>query len=201
MSDDYDYKQAGYDNFLRRSIDNSGQETLNTPLPAHSMPKVTNQQISESTGNVLNLGKVKINGVTGEVISNNETAISETINRIYPVGSIYISTLASNPADLLGIGKWETFGAGKTFIGVDKNDTEFDTVEETGGTKTHTLTTAEMPAHVHGGTYTSIETGVTPGATAQAIIGTGANTGSAGSGGAHNNLQPYITVYIWKRIK
>jgi microcystin-dependent protein len=70
-------------------------------------------------------------------------------------------------------------------------------VEETGGAKTHTLTTPEIPAHTHSLGYVdalnaggSVGTRAFPGA---------ANTGSAGGGGAHNNLQPYIVVYMWKR--
>ena len=65
----------------------------------------------------------------------------------YPVGSIYINaSVATNPATLLGFGTWAAFGAGRVMVGLDAGQTEFDTAEETGGAKTHTLTTGELPA-------------------------------------------------------
>jgi microcystin-dependent protein len=84
---------------------------------------------------------------------------------------------------------------GRTLVGQDSGQTEFDTIGETGGAKTHTLTTAEMPSHSHGLTqaYT------TPGGTGIAGIvytATSALTGPAGGGGSHNNLQPYA-VGLW----
>jgi hypothetical protein len=122
----------------------------------------------------------------------------------FPVGSVFISVVSTNPATLLGYGTWAAFGAGRTLVGLDAGQTEFDAVEETGGAKTHTLTAAEMPAHVHDEYLNSATTG--------GLIGQGArdtstntaslldyDTGSAGGGGAHNNLQPYIVVYMWKR--
>src|SRR3546814_10075624 len=44
---------------------------------------------------------------------------------------------------------WSAFGAGRVLVGLDSLDTDFDTVEETGGEKTHVLTEAEMPVHDH----------------------------------------------------
>jgi len=124
------------------------------------------------------------------------------LQKIYPVGGIYISTLSKNPSELLGFGTWEAFAAGRVLVGIDSTQTEFDVGGETGGAKTHTLTISEMPAHYHtaniykgagegsaqrfSGSYTATLTGT-------------ANIGSTGGGGAHNNLQPYIVVYIWKR--
>ena len=77
---------------------------------------------------------------------------------IYPVGSLYISTLSTNPATLLGFGTWGVFGAGKVLVSLDSGDTDFDTSEETGGAKTKTIATANLPnistgagtAHNHG---------------------------------------------------
>jgi len=117
----------------------------------------------------------------------------------WPVGSIYTSVTSANPSTLFG-GNWEAFGAGKVLLGIDASDTDFDTVEETGGHKTHTLSVSEMPAHSH--TYT-LENAAGTGSTGS---GNGAssfstpNTSTAGSGAAHNNVQPYIVVYMFKRI-
>ena len=53
-----------------------------------------------------------------------------------PVGSIYVSVSATNPAVTLGYGSWQSFGSGRVLVGVDTGDVDFDTVEETGGSKT-----------------------------------------------------------------
>jgi len=75
-------------------------------------------------------------------------------------------------------------------------DTEFDVMGETGGENTHTLTEAELAAHTHAGYNPPSGTVCTTGTSAYASAG---NTESTGGGGAHNNLQPYITInYIIK---
>ena len=74
------------------------------------------------------------------------------LETIYPVGSIYTNAgVATNPGTLLGFGTWTAFGAGRVIVGVDSTDTDFDTVRETGGSKTdsHALTIAELPSHTH----------------------------------------------------
>lgn len=118
-----------------------------------------------------------------------------------PIGSVFIAVVATNPNTLLGYGTWAAFGTGRTLVGIDAGQAEFDVVEETGGAKTHTLTTTEMPAHTHtynaaAASVNNVPSGTTYGMT---VYNPGQVTGSAGSGGAHNNLQPYIVVYMWKR--
>lgn len=127
-----------------------------------------------------------------------------TLANIYPVGSIYINaSVSTNPGTLLGFGTWVAFGAGRVMVGIDAGQTEFDTAEETGGAKTHTLTTSEIPSHTH--TYDGIDNTLP---NAQDYDNTGGNgiwyglnqtSGATGGGQAHNNLQPYIVVYMWKR--
>ena len=154
----------------------------------------------------------------------------------HPVGSLEINTSGINPSEYLG-GEWESFGSGRTLVGVDSNDSDFDTVEEIGGEKTHTLTTNEIPAHTHGskslvGTWANWGegsgqvsrtangykvTGIVSAVGDNNQYGWGTTTGrdndntslkidathehnSVGGSQAHNNLQPYITVYFWKRI-
>lgn len=179
----------------------------------------------------------------------------------YPVGSIYMSANNVNPGTLFG-GTWTSWGAGRVPVGVDTSDSDFNTVEKTGGASTHTLSSGEMPSHAHGlnshthtipahshglnnhthsvpnHTHTLTETGssgiillasdgtgvsvpqlssgtiktnssgaCTTGAASgntenSSVLTSGAasgNTASTGSGSAHNNLQPYITCYMWKR--
>lgn len=139
----------------------------------------------------------------------------------YPVGSIYTNAaVATNPATLLGFGTWTAFGAGRVMVGLNSGDTDFDTVEETGGAKTHTLTEAELPAHTHGSagahTHTTayadgdaggIGTTTLTGSTnthvdndTKTSSSSGAHThASVGSDTAHTIVQPYIVVYMWKR--
>ena len=145
--------------------------------------------------------------VTAAISAATPTA-AEVNAHAYPVGSIYTSISSTNPATLLGVGTWVAFGAGRTLVGFDSTQTEFDTVEEVGGSKTHTLTESELPSHTHN-TLSSYQTQVEVIGSSTVTIteadrsGDGADvdiaTSSTGSGSAHNNLQPYITVYFWKR--
>ena len=133
------------------------------------------------------------------------------IPEAFPVGSVFISVVATNPASLLGYGTWSAFAAGRVLVGLDSGDTDFDTVEETGGAKTHTLTSAEMPSHTHtqdahlhsASVLTGTGLDISVGASTIPVAG---NTGSTvatnqntGGGGAHANLQPYLVTYMWKR--
>jgi len=157
------------------------------------------------------LGSQTVSG-KGELVytdeDNNDVQITDNgilkmssglFNKIWPVGSIYTSVVSTNPNTLFGFGTWTAFGAGRVLVGIDAGQTEFDTVEETGGSKTHTLSTAEMPAHTHDVTVNgSVAAGSGPGSGATQAGETKTST-STGGGGAHNNLQPYIVVYFWKR--
>jgi hypothetical protein len=138
----------------------------------------------------------------GTTPANKRVTIASLFGLLYPVGSLFISTLSTNPGTLLGVGTWAVFGAGRTLVSLDSGDTDFDTVEETRGAKTHTLSEAEMPAHTH---TTSLKADATSGSDyPHFFAGTGggvvnATTSSKGSGSAHNNIQPSIVVYMWKR--
>lgn len=133
---------------------------------------------------------------------------------IYPIGSVYISEKATDPSTLFG-GKWERI-KGKVIVGVDENDIDFKTVNKTGGEKSHTLTKSEMPRHYHD--VVDMKSNYL--ASYQTNVGWGDNwfmpcdttsknpptdrtyyaTQYQGESQAHNNLQPYISLYMWKRI-
>ena len=139
----------------------------------------------------------------------------------YPIGSIYMNAgVATNPATLLGFGTWAAFGAGRVIVGFNAGDTLFDTLEETGGSKdavvgshTHIASTASTDSgHTHnyaykGGTapqsgsstpcWFSDSTQTTT--TGYANITSTTTVASAGVSVTNANIQPYITVHMWKR--
>jgi hypothetical protein len=122
------------------------------------------------------------------------------VNTFYPVGSIYLSVNNVNPGTFIG-GTWVAWGTGKVPVGVDTAQTEFNTVEETGGAKTHTLGVSEIPSHTHStmGYRNVAGQGVLVFELAASTTNPGYVTGATGGGLAHNNLPPYITCYFWKR--
>lgn len=129
------------------------------------------------------------------------TSTTSIINAAYPVGSVYISILSTNPGTLLGTGTWVAFGTGRTLVAFDGGQAEFNAVEGTGGEKTHVLTTPEMPSHSHNVFAVNTDTGNggNISQSSQTSITMTKTTSTTGGDGAHNNLQPYIVVYMWKR--
>jgi hypothetical protein len=135
---------------------------------------------------------------------------------LYPVGSIYINAgVTTNPATLLGFGTWVAFGAGRVPVGLNAGDALFDTLEETGGSKdaivvshTHTATVTD-PGHNHTyqkplvtASYTSsnrVGNGFETVDTSTSFTGVTVSNSTTGSSGTNANLQPYITVAMWKR--
>jgi microcystin-dependent protein len=86
-----------------------------------------------------------VNGSRGDVTVEGTGESSQA----WPVGSVFIALVSTNPGTLLGYGTWAAVGAGRVLVGLDATQAEFDTVRETGGAKTHTLTEAQMPPHTH----------------------------------------------------
>ena len=86
---------------------------------------------------------------TTAYVKNN---ISETLKKVYPVGSIYMSTVSTNPATLFGFGTWEAMPAGRVLLAQGKSSwgTTYN-AGSTGGEATHTLTVGEIPSHTHTG--------------------------------------------------
>lgn len=157
----------------------------------------------------------------------NTSFVQAAIQRMYPVGSIYINAgVTTNPATLFGFGTWVAFGAGRVMVGLNAGDPLFDALEETGGSKdaivvshTHTATVTD-PGHIHADDYViaSLSGGVygadfhvngpftwpngastTANNTSSATTGISVSNSTTGSSGTNANLQPYITVAVWKR--
>ena len=157
-----------------------------------------------------------VNGIdTGSTIDIDDEKTS-IVNMIYPVGSIYMSVNSTSPATLFG-GTWTQIkdrfllSAGSTY-----------TAGATGGSATHTLTVAEMPSHTHtqnahshstrykGFDLSSDKEGYMvlrrndtddgyDGTDTDGAVSTTATNQNTGGGGAHNNMPPYLAVYMWKR--
>lgn len=129
--------------------------------------------------------------------------MAPNLNQIYPIGSIYQSTAPTNPATFMG-GVWERFGNGRVLVGVDETDADFNAANKTGGEKSHTLTVDEMPSHRHR-QFVSANNGNDAARRDWSSDGNsraydqGMNTGAVGGDRPHNNLQPYITIYRWRR--
>lgn len=219
-----------------------------TGMTAEKIYELTGDSIvSAAIDNVS--GTLTLHTRDGQAISAGTVgSTTEAVDRAYPVGSIYMSTVPTNPAQLLGVGSWAAWGTGRVPVGVDTSQTEFDAVNKTGGNKTHTLQINEMPKHVHDGaphthsidhdhsnltTTVEYEDDTAVGGTRKRVTDIANVTGGSGtaaslsfnlaafsgsSGGAvfsastgltggnpdgsttpHNNLQPYITCYMWRR--
>lgn len=168
------------------STDWTGTGTYTATVQGHA---ITIAKVEDDSGNVAlrktadytyELYKIKASGITD----------------IYPVGSIYLSTVNTDPGTIFG-GTWQQLkdrfllAAGDTYA-----------AGSIGGEATHTLTTDEIPSHSHTQTVT-----YSSGSTAWAntwsgsnVQGSPQNTGGAGGGQAHNNMPPYLAVYVWERI-
>lgn len=176
---------------------------ITTPTEADTL---TNTRNIELTGAVT--GNVNFDGSSDVSIAT--TAASSIGLLAYPVGAIYMSMVSTSPATLFG-GTWSAFAPGKVLVGRDASDSDFNLAGETGGTKTHTLTVDEMPAHTHkentvperNDMFVDSSLTVTVPSTRSSDVDSGRTTGtttfSTGGSQAHNNLQPYIVVYMWRR--
>jgi len=166
-------------------------------------------------------------------VGTNTTQIATTafvnaaIVAAYPVGSIYMSTVATNPNTLFGFGTWVTYGPGRMLISQDGTYT----AGSTGGSATTTLIEANLPSHTHSATFTgnalpthnhqiggrdsTANEGSDPNSefvrdfpstqnptTSSVSAGTpsgSVSVGNTGSGTSFSNLPPYIAVYMWNR--
>lgn len=137
-----------------------------------------------------------------------DIAYSGLLNFFYPVGTIY-ETTSTNLDTTTKMnahfgGTWEKYGNGRVTVCQTSTSSNFNTIGKTGGSETHTLTIDEMPSHNHR-IRSDIELGGYD-AAAKITSGTAYVSSSSGiafktgGGQAHNNLQPYIVVYRYRRI-
>lgn len=158
----------------------------------------------DKTGSVLSAGGIDAYSADAVYSDPAETTpetilntTEEVLRKVYPVGAIYMSINSASPADLFGFGTWERvkdrflLAAGDSYA-----------AGGTGGEATHTLTIDEMPKHNH-----TIRWGYGSGSADPTRARIDANSPEApwpnsaytGGGEPHNNMPPYLTVYVWRR--
>lgn len=183
-----------------------------------------NEAVAEVTKESLGLGNVQNYGVATQSeaqagasdqkymtpLKVNQLIKSMMLDLTYPVGSIYQSNQNIDPAELFG-GTWDRYGNGKVAVGVDEADTDFLTVEKTGGSKKHNHGSGSIATLMQlSGTTLAVKGGTTtPWKSSVKLNSAAASTDTAertasvltqGDTGESSTLQPYITVYRWVRI-
>lgn len=174
-------------------------------------PLTTADQVILSDGSRLEkAGKINADKLDGRTLA-------EIMLALYPIGAVYISANSTSPASLFG-GEWTQIN-GRFLIGTGAPENNDDgtspgnydkTLGSKGGEATHTLTVNESPAHTHTATVYGISSGSYTANTARLVYKDNTTTGwiseglswvnSTGGSQSHNNLPPYLAVYMWKRV-
>ena len=136
--------------------------------------------------------------------TGNTDQIQSVFEAVYPVGAIYLSAVSTEPSVLFGFGTWQQIqdrfllAAGSSYV-----------AGSTGGEATHMLTIDEMPAHTHVVSNYESSVGWSGNSPSKSYLNNindgyvGSNnpvSKSTGGGAAHNNMPPYLAVYVWQRI-
>lgn len=180
-----------------KTVEEKAQDTLNAQTQEEAYNKLTNN--GEAQGIFYRDGELFINA--SYIVGAAPTGILQSV---YPVGAIYISTVATNPKTLFGFGTWVQI---KDKFLLASGDTY--SAGSTGGEAEHTLTVNEMPSHNHDIAKGSISEDSTISFTqysayqSEGSITAGtywnATTNNRGGSQPHNNMPPYLTVYVWQR--
>lgn len=181
---------------------------LNSSTPKALFVKDSGITTAKINDSAITTAKINDGAVTAAKIAANAVA-----DAVYPVGSIFTTTnnYADSAAVVAAIGgtTWVRFGEGRVLVGYSTTDGDFSD-GATGGAKTHTLTTSELPAHTHDVQVTERVTGDDAAGGSRVLTAdrnittatvdiTGMTAKSTGGGDAHENMPPYIVVYMWKR--
>ena len=210
---------------LEKDVSDLQEEVIvDSQLSSSSTHAVQNKVITQ---NFTSLSNNKVDKVTGKGLSSNDFTDSEkeildmitlqkiqqwdsnsfSIDLVYPVGSIYMSVNNTDPSTLFSGTTWQQIK--DTFL-LSAGDTY--TAGTTGGEAAHTLTTNEIPSHNHNMTFRGVN--ATAGTTGEPgsypfkihedvsqnwSINNYWEMDNTGGGQAHNNMPPYLVVYMWKR--
>lgn len=189
--------------FFGQDANNANRLTVNGDLAINS--------VKENTSST----KMLVNGGNTVMYRDWDKLVNSIKSAMYPIGSVYITYNNVNPGTFLG-GTWERFGQGRTLVGEgtgnDGSTSMSFTSNSTGGEYKHKLTVDEIPKHKHAvyiqNTTSSPQvnapkwTVALPNSWKQYTSDMklfGPSTGNAGGDASHNNIQPYITVYFWRR--
>jgi hypothetical protein len=187
----YEFQVSAYD-----KLNTSGEVTV---------PLVVSQGIP-----VYDWNKTAFNVNVATTVPSLTVGSKSLLDLTYPVGAIYMSVVNTSPATLFG-GTWAVWGTGRVPVAVDAGQTEFNTVEKTGGAKTHTHTLANAFAmiartsamfirlkmkNVPSWNHTEYVQGSSG---AYESIGTTLGSELGGTTDSGSTLPPYITCYMWKR--
>lgn len=155
--------------------------------PSWGWEWVTTKQIEVDLTNYTTLDKV-------------EELLLEKSKREHGVGSLYLSMSATNPSEIFGFGEWELISKNSFLIGAGDTYSAGDI----GGEATHLLTIDEMPSHTHTfqATHWVDRTGDIKDSSNTEYIDYEKDRQTQPTGGSqpHNNLPPYLAVYMWQRI-
>lgn len=173
---------------------------------ADKIMSVTTEEKPMRSKPIFDWGADDVN-INGDLNVNGTLSINGLPLNVYSVGDIYITTKSDSPASVFG-GTWEQIkdrfllAAGTSY-----------TAGSTGGAKTVTLTVDQIPSHSHDMNAESAKWNIK----SDSVVDWGGESGcwpipynssstnaafiqSTGGGKSHNNMPPYIVVYIWKRI-
>ena len=201
--------------------ENSGTISLTKANVTNALgytPPTTDTKYTLPTGNASTLGGVRLSDSTSSTSSTNggiaatpaavKAAIAEAKLAAWPIGSIYMSVSSTSPATLFG-GTWERISE-RFLLGASSSYP----AGSTGGESTHKLTQSELPNYslsvTNGSNVIRSKTGNSADAYVQTQSGgwgipnwesKTVTVASGGSGEAHNNMPPYLAVYMWKRTR
>lgn len=183
---------------IRGTVESVAADTLNIIADGSTEPIEAIKGCSAVAGDRV----LCINSELGSLVSI--AVIAGSPHCPFPVGSIHMSISPVNPSTLWEGTTWAAWGTGRVPVGIDTSQTEFNTVQKTGGEKTHTLTETQMPSHNHKLGWFGVFNGGTGTGHPNTWEGDSPNfktTTNTGGGAPHNNLQPYITCYMWLRTE
>ena len=160
------------------------------------------------------VGALATSGTAADSSKLGGKTLAEIMLVLYPVGAVYISVNSTSPASLFG-GEWTQIN-GRFLIGTGAPELNDDGTSpgsynfaagSKGGEANHTLTVNEMPNHAHasGRGYLNVAGGTDKQALSNQYLSgddySGNSTSYIGGGAAHNNMPPYLAVYMWKRVR
>lgn len=161
--------------------------------PVNDIKSYINESLTSELDTLLTSLQNTVQTLQTTVQTNRTTLSTEQLNILFPIGYVYISTSSTNPSSTFG-GTWEQI---KDKFLLSAGDTY--TAGNTGGEATHTLTVNEIPSHNHNYAMKSGSGGWTIASMSNGNGTTNGVTNETGGGQAHNNMPPYLVVYVWKR--